>query len=189
MAAARIQTVWCGFLGREIARHRFRGVVLAPAMTELIKYRHAMEDKDQLTVMRLSAVLFDQRGDSFGEGTHKGPYTMVELKTSQRTAIQLRDKRRKSIQKKKEVWTQEAAARRLEVREELKQKEQFKFEQRIEKERMKLALVENARLKEIERIRLVCSFSLFHFFTFKLKTCLGMHTKTYSLFFFFSSSS
>ena len=62
LAALKIQRIWYGFLGREIARHRFRGVRLAPSMTEIIKYRHAMEDHEQLVVMKLSAILFDQRG-------------------------------------------------------------------------------------------------------------------------------
>ena len=113
-----------------------------------------MEDKDQLTVMKLSAVLFDQRSDSFGEGKHKGPHTMRELKQSTKTATGLRNQRRKQIAKKKEKWSKDASERRLEIRRELKNKEQKKFDDRIEQERLKNAEVERKRLAEIERIRI-----------------------------------
>ena len=93
-------------------------------------------------------------GDSFGDGKHKKPYTLIELKKAEQTALSLRDKRRLSIKKKKEKWSSEAAERRLEVRQNLKQNEQNKFELRIIEERQKLIELERKKQIEIERMKL-----------------------------------
>ena len=79
---------------------------------------------------------------------------MIELKKAEQTALSLRDKRRLSIKKKKEKWSSEAAERRLEVRQNLKQNEQNKFELRIIEERQKLIELERKKQIEIERIKL-----------------------------------
>ena len=153
LAAYLIQKIWTGFKGREKARARYRSIHLASAMTELIKYRHTLSDSDQLEIMKLSSILFDQRSDSFGDGEHKRPYTMLELKKSVQKSISLRDKRRNKIKKKKEKWSKDAAERRLEIRYNLKMNEKKKFEDRIQKEREKLLKIEQDRLAEIERIK------------------------------------
>ena len=157
-SASTIQRIYLGFSGRLIARNRFRGARLAPAMHELVKYRHSMEDSEQLEVLKLSSVLFDQRNDDEGAATpgmpvHKQPYTMHELRVAEKKALVMRDKRRRDIRRKKEKWSREAAEDRMELREKLTRLEKERHDAEMERQREHVADVERKRIAEVERVK------------------------------------